>query len=200
VARTVTPAEAARSIGIELTPDEALKYAPRSRSSRGSLASSIVGWSRSSWTEDGAARADDPRQTPRISAPAPRRRTAGVRPHSSRASGDSVGTARCRGASPSPRCSGGSARPRPLSPWPERRKGPGRGLLNKGTGAHGWAPGFVVLEKPSQQQDDDDERNETATDIHSGLLCSIDASTTVQAGEGLRRGRYDGAAAPWPSG
>jgi hypothetical protein len=29
---------------------------------------------------------------------------------------------------------------------------------------------FVVLEKPSQQQDDDDERNETATDIHSGLL------------------------------
>ena len=59
---------------------------------------------------------------------------------------------------------------------------------------------FVVLEKPGQQKDDDDERNETASDVHSGLLCLIDASTTEQAREGLRRGRYDGAAAPWPSG
>jgi hypothetical protein len=31
-------------------------------------------------------------------------------------------------------------------------------------------PGNVVLEKPGQQQDDDDERDETATDVHSGLL------------------------------
>ena len=58
----------------------------------------------------------------------------------------------------------------------------------------------VVLEEPGQQNDDDNERNETAADVHSGLLCLIDAGTTEEAGEGLRRGRYDGAAAPWPSG
>ena len=62
------------------------------------------------------------------------------------------------------------------------------------------APGFVVLEEPSQKQDHDDKRNETATDVHSGLLFSFDAGTTAGAREGLRKGRYDGAAAPWPSG
>ena len=36
-------------------------------------------------------------------------------------------------------------------------------------------PRNVVLEKPDQQQDDDDEREKTATDIHSGLLCVVDA-------------------------
>ena len=61
-------------------------------------------------------------------------------------------------------------------------------------------PLVVVLEEPGQQNDDDNERNETAADVHSGLLCLIDAGTTAEGGEGLRRGRYDGAAAPWPSG
>jgi hypothetical protein len=31
-------------------------------------------------------------------------------------------------------------------------------------------PEIVVLEKPGEQKDDDDERDETATDVHSGLL------------------------------
>ena len=48
------------------------------------------------------------------------------------------------------------------------------------------APGIVVLEKPNEQQDDDDERDETATDIHSGLLCSVVAGTTGQAEREIR--------------
>ena len=42
-------------------------------------------------------------------------------------------------------------------------------------------PGIVVLEDPDEQQNDDDERNETATNVHSGLLYSVDAGTTAQA-------------------
>jgi hypothetical protein len=37
------------------------------------------------------------------------------------------------------------------------------------TGAHEGAPEFVVLEEPGQQNNDHNERNETATDVHSGL-------------------------------
>ena len=44
------------------------------------------------------------------------------------------------------------------------------GASENATGAHERAPGFVVLEEPDQQKDDDNERNETATDVHSGLL------------------------------
>ena len=79
-------------------------------------------------------------------------------------------------------------------------KAPDGASFRTGTGAPRGAPGFVVLEEPSQKKDDDDEGNETASDVHSGLLFSFDAGTTTGALEGLREGRYDGAAAPWPSG
>ena len=100
----------------------------------------------------------------------PLRRTAGARPRSSRASGDSVGTARCRGASPSPHCSVRSARPRPLSPYLSVERAPDGGPFWKSNGRPCKGARFVVLEKPSQQKDDDDERNETATDVHSDPL------------------------------
>src|SRR3989337_468187 len=47
------------------------------------------------------------------------------------------------------------------------------------------------LEEPGEQQDDDDERDQTATDVHSGLLCSVVAGTTAHAVGGLRGPRYD---------
>ena len=60
----------------------------------------------------------------------------------------------------------------------ERRNGPGRGRhTSNGRPCEGAR--VVFLEKPGQQKDDDDKRNETATDIHSGLLYPIDAYTTV---------------------
>src|SRR5215203_719831 len=47
-------------------------------------------------------------------------------------------------------------------------------------------PGNVVLEEPDQQNDDDDEREKSATDVHSGLLCAVDVDTTAPASGQLR--------------
>ena len=60
-------------------------------------------------------------------------------------------------------------------------------------------PGWSVLEEPGQQNDDHNERNETAADVHSGLLCLIDETTTAEAGKRLRRSlRWrGGAVAEW---
>ena len=53
---------------------------------------------------------------------------------------------------------------------------------------HG-APGNVVLEKPGEEQDDDDERDQSATDVHSGLLYAVDVGTTAAALRRLRGSR-----------
>ena len=51
--------------------------------------------------------------------------------------------------------------------------GPLEVQLENTSGAHMERPGIVVSEKPGEQQDDDDECDKTATDVHSGLLCSL---------------------------
>ena len=52
------------------------------------------------------------------------------------------------------------------------RHDPGHGL-ECGTGARAGRPvDALVLEEPDEEKDDDDERDETATDVHSGLLFS----------------------------
>ena len=64
-------------------------------------------------------------------------------------------------------------------------------------------PENVVLEEPNEQQDDDDEREKSATDVHSVLLCAVDLGTTAAVPRGLRGNlpRYDarchGAVAEW---
>ena len=71
------------------------------------------------------------------------------------------------------------------------------------TGAQMGRPGNVVLEKPDKEQDDDDERDESATDVHSGLLYAVDVRTTGLPDGRLRENRLatmPAATAPWPSG
>jgi hypothetical protein len=57
-----------------------------------------------------------------------------------------------------------------------------------------------LLEKPDQQQDDDDERDETATDVHSGLLLSDCITSTAQATGELRAGAGIPVGARYPLG
>ena len=56
-----------------------------------------------------------------------------------------------------------------------------------------------LLEEPDEEQDDDDERDETAADVHSGLLLVIDGGTTAPGVMRLRRSlRWRrGAVAEW---
>ena len=68
-------------------------------------------------------------------------------------------------------------------------------------------PENVVLEEPNEKQDDDDEREKSATDVHSGLLCAVDVGTTAQAEGRLRTlgglgllATMSARVAPWPSG
>ena len=69
----------------------------------------------------------------------------------------------------------------------KRRNGPERGRARTGTGALVGRPGKVLLEKPNEQKDDHDERQKSATDVHSGLLCAVDVGTTCAPVAGLRR-------------
>ena len=59
---------------------------------------------------------------------------------------------------------------------------------------------FVVLEEPGQQKNDDDKRDQTATDIHSGLLCvrllGYNGAGRLGVTEGSLRWR-GGAVAEW---
>ena len=70
------------------------------------------------------------------------------------------------------------------------RKGPGRGRETQR--APDGRPENVCLEEPGEEQDDHDERDESATDIHSSLLFSVDVSLTAKRSGPLRGGRYDG--------
>ena len=68
---------------------------------------------------------------------------------------------------------GGSGHDGVLAHLESVEKGPDRPLETQrgnATGAPVGRPGNVVLEDPDQQQNDDDERDETATNVHSGLL------------------------------
>ena|SRR5688572_2034135 len=86
---------------------------------------------------------------------------------------------------------------------PSVEKAPDGAVPANATGAPMGARNTFLLEKPDEQQDDDDEREKSATDVHSVLLCAVDLGTTAAAPSGLRGNlpRYDarchGAVAEW---
>jgi hypothetical protein len=86
---------------------------------------------------------------------------------------------------------------------PSVEKAPDGAAPQNTTGAPTGARKSLSLEKPDEQQDDDDEREKSATDVHSVLLCAVDLGTTAAAPSGLRGtalATMPAATAPWPSG